>query len=745
MFELYKFVYWPSLRAKRLNSSDFDHREGRWHAQSDMIGGLRQYTSADTGYGMIRSTIPFSKVWIYGTKCGWCESFDLSIGDINETLQLLQGNSKDRFDTLLLYETDEFVNDNYDIQFSSPADATLNFIYYIENPASSPSPTPRAIPISIRLDQMNPQGDNLCSPNTCSDASDLNIDQIDINSPDFYLCGMTCNTSFGTFEYEFKGEKFGIIGTASPDFHSFKVKIDEGDIVDVNTHKATINKYSLLYVSPDLEYKEHTIKIEGVGEMFELYKFVYWPSLRAKRLNSSDFDHREGRWHTQSDMIGGLRQYTSADTGYGMITSRIWASHIWIYGSYCGWCESFDLKIGEDINTTLDLLKGNRDERLDSAVIYETTDLNNNYYNVTLSSSADATVNCIYYISPEPVPSDEIILNEEDCNNNKRCIHIEEKDMPVNIYINVTTFKDLNDNLNGNAIYIINAGLECNKSTFDNCGSEQNVGGAIYLSNELNYTNNNVNLEKLIFTKCKAKYGGAIYIHSTSYLNTVTISKCEFNGNTATSSSKDDNFGGSAIYLHVSAGLLIANKFRYNVGVGGSVKIINILNGGNNAMLLDNYEASIVISKCSFEIQSDSDCSLFYVSGKHGSLVELNDSNFSGSLSSGSHYINGMVVDKEAPKLVVNNCMFESDIKSSFRMDENNNFLKIDVKNQVFKFEKKEKYFANYMIFTFVLVQALALFAFVFVRIILKKKNHNDLDLKENQIESVDDLSSQPI
>lgn len=183
---------------------------------------------------------------------------------------------------------------------------------------------------------------------------------------------------------------------------------------------------------------------------------------------------------------------------------------------------------------------------------------------------------------------------------------------------------------------------------------------------------------------------------------------------------------------------MIRNRFANNIGDVVSVKNVKVLEGSNNALLLDNYKSSIVISKCSFEIQSNSDCSLFYVSGKHGSLVELNDSNFSWSLSSGSHNINGMVVDKEAPKLVENICMFEADIKSSFRMDKNNNFLKIDVK-------KKEKILTNVLIFAFFLVKALALFILVFVKIILKKKNHNDLDLDENQIESVNDLYSQPI
>ncbi len=84
--------------------------------------------------------------------------------------------------------------------------------------------------------------------------------------------------------------------------------------------------------------------------------------------------------------------------------------------------------------------------------------------------------------------------------------NIEENYKLVNICVNVSTYKDLTNELNSVSIN--------KKSIFDNCWSYKNIGDAIYLQNELNrYSYKNVNLENLIFQNCKAKYsGGDIFI-----------------------------------------------------------------------------------------------------------------------------------------------------------------------------------------------------------------------------------------
>ncbi|KAK8871731.1 hypothetical protein M9Y10_007471 [Tritrichomonas musculus] len=746
-YELYKLVYWPSLKAKRINTTEFDQIKGIWHIESDNIGGVRKYCDQNQykDLNLIEKTVSFSKVWVYGSKSSWFEPMTVSIGEIEE--EIVTHTEGDRLDVILLYKSDEFVKDDYKIKFSSQGgDFTVNFIYYIENP--SPSPTPRAIPIPVRLDQMTQNGDITCSSNNCP-ANKLNNVSYDLSSPAFNLCGIKCNTSEGKFSYTFEGVKFGIIGTASPDVYSFKVKHDDEAFETINTHKATRNGYSLLYVSEDLEYSTHTVNIEGTGSLYELYKLVYWPSLRAKRINSTEFLEISGIWNIESDNIGGVRKYCdqSSAQNLNLISTRIWTSHIWFYGSKCGWCEPAYIKIGENDEIELQIQEGGENERFDMVKLHETSDFDTNFYNVSFSSRGDATLNFIYYIQPQPVPPEEIIMNEEDCVDNKRCVHEEKMDKPINVYINLTTFENLiNNEVNGNAIYIINAGLRCNKSTFTNCGTDERVGGAIYLENKLNYSTNSVILENLLFTGCHAKYGGAVYIYSSSNLNVVTIQHCKFYGNVATANETEEKYGGSALYLTVYQGLLIANRFRDNQGKDGSVKLINILVVNRNAMLLEK-ERSIVISQCSFDIKSDSDCSLSYVTGKDGSSVELNDSEFTGHLSEGSHYIKGVALDKDAPKLVVKNCKFAADFKKSIKMVKNNDFIKIDSKNQIFNYNindsrnepNKFNFMANNMVLGCALVLALALVA---LNIHLNKKQ-GDLNETEDPNDFTADSSLQ--
>ena len=99
----------------------------------------------------------------------------------------------------------------------------------------------------------------------------------------------------------------------------------------------------------------------------------------------------------------------------------------------------------------------------------------------------------------------------------------------------------------------------------------------------------------------------------------------------------------------------------------------------------------ILISNCLFEIDYESDCSLFYLGDKSGSFVELKKSTFTGDLASGSFHINGKLVNKDAPKLVVEDCNFNSNSTSSINLDKNNKFISINLKRQSFKNEKIAK------------------------------------------------------
>ena len=152
-------------------------------------------------------------------------------------------------------------------------------------------------------------------------------------------------SSIGTFNYKFKGAKFAIIGFKSPHLGKFEIDIDS-KIVEIDTYNRVHEDFVTLYVSYDLDNKEHTLKIKGKRNEYHLHKIVYWPSLTAFRVNITDFS-LNGNWKSESDLIGGIRSYT-VEGGVDETASKdMRCSKIWVFGSICSWHGEVTYTIGE--------------------------------------------------------------------------------------------------------------------------------------------------------------------------------------------------------------------------------------------------------------------------------------------------------------------------------------------------------------------------------------------------------------
>lgn len=172
--------------------------------------------------------------------------------------------------------------------------------------------------------------------------------------------------------------------------------------------------------------------------------------------------------------------------------------------------------------------------------------------------------------------------------------------------IKVTEFINISHTKNGGAIHVENAGITCDGNKFDSCISDT-AGGAIYVKNTY-YFLNLLLFENLEITKCKAEYGGGMYIYSDSAKNTVTIKKCIFTKNTALSEdfNNGEMHGGSCIFLTARSGVIVRNKFFNNFGGWGSIRLYNNFddNEDQNQKLLDSSidNAAVLINECIFEI-----------------------------------------------------------------------------------------------------------------------------------------------
>lgn len=405
-YQIYKLVFWPSLKAKRMNITEFT-RTGKWKYETDLIGGIRAYTEADDSSDKATADIRFSKIWLYGTICSWHGKFNVTYGNIQAELSERDSryNNDDlRLDSELLFESPLITVGNYKFEINLEQTVTLNYIYYEELPLQTPEP----IPISIRSAKMN-KTEMECTPNNCTGVN-YNPD-----SEEQYQCGEVCTTTGGSFEYSFTGVKFGIFGVCSKENGAFDISIDDQNVGSVDLNRETTEKYSLVYVSDDLSYHKHTVKIQGKdGQKIQLYKLVFWPSLTAKRMNITDFS-LSGNWTIETDLIGGLRAYTLSGGLDEVAVAQFPYSKVWVYGTICEWHGKLNADIGDiqaelnekDPNLTSD------DSRLDSELLFESPEFVKDNYTVKFTIKETATLNFIYYIdddeSKKPIPTPSVI------------------------------------------------------------------------------------------------------------------------------------------------------------------------------------------------------------------------------------------------------------------------------------------------------------------------------------------------
>ena len=121
-------------------------------------------------------------------------------------------------------------------------------------------------------------------------------------------------------------------------------------------------------------------------------------------------------------------------------------------------------------------------------------------------------------------PSLELIPNDPKCqvlvDDNifllKKCYFSIYNEKLVYVYVLASYFSKYEQQEDGSAIYLINCGIHCNSTYFTDCVSSSG-GGAIYINNSFEITNNATFIDD-VFLRCKASYGGAVFICATSNL-----------------------------------------------------------------------------------------------------------------------------------------------------------------------------------------------------------------------------------
>ncbi|KAK8842650.1 hypothetical protein M9Y10_025510 [Tritrichomonas musculus] len=425
-YELYKITYWPSLKTKRINSTQLEKTQ-EWKLESDGIGGVREYTEQSSSTAS--KTIQCSKIWIYGTTAGWFGSANINFNNEEKSVSVY---SADRVDGVLLYESDELSFGTYPLTITSNGIIMINSVYCLydpppqtlapypspspeQTPIPTASPIPTPIPISVGLTQMTVTGSVSCSPEdvefTPGNTNHINCNTENLDSVEAYQCGFRCWTSSANFEYTFKGVKFEVYGTYDPLHGSFDLIIDEGEAIEINEYSDARQAYSVIYSSEELEYKEHHIEIKNKGMTYELYKITYWPSLKAKRINSTYLTKTQD-WRSESDGIGGVREYT--DVLGGSASTSLQFSRIWVFGTTTSWFHSMIINVGSETTK----ISVNTEYRIDGALLYDSEDISFNEYTITFTSSdgppqaSTIMLSCIYYIDEPAIATQSISASQ---------------------------------------------------------------------------------------------------------------------------------------------------------------------------------------------------------------------------------------------------------------------------------------------------------------------------------------------
>lgn len=729
--DLYKVAYWPSTKAIRINASDFGSNDG-WNYESDQIGGFQQWTTNRNAKKT--ATISCSRIWVYGKKGPNNGDIQIKIDDnlINVTEKLdetVQGS--------LLYESDPFEFGEHKIEINK-GDNNANLrtyfrcIYYIPEPIAL-LPIPISVSLRHTTNNIVVDGKN-CEivENQCSD----NITQDQTN------CGLNCWGPSGMyFEYQFRGEKFALYGSLDNNHGPIDIKLD-GVLHDTVSlyiaDEISPNPKVRVYTSGILLYGDHTVRVERKNEPTDMYRLVYWPSINAIRINSSGLVSKT-EWNYQSDQIGGFNQWT---TSFNNIkTTSFICSKIWIYGAVGTDNGDIKIQVDDDVKVVSESSETTRNGY--PILLYESGNLLYDIHKLMIRKDKDdnkrITLRCIYcenLVFPTPTPPpviyEQLSCSYTDDNKNTlfsdRCDYESKTGNKVIVEIFKTNFSDYKSESDGGAIHIVDGELDCNQIEFNKCQSTNNgAGGAIFVDNSKDHQNN-INLDHLTFTGCRAGYGGAIYFQSDISTNKFTIRSCIFASNEAYSEENDDGlFGGSAIFLKTKGTTLIRCKFYNNFGIHGSVKIYNDFSSN----LLTSERNHIHFSECSFYSGS-----IFYANKKNeiengSQFIEIIKCDFKGKLSNGDYYIDGKMDSKDKKtKFSVKSCTFDHDVQKLINLDL--------IKDSTQNFEKKNSYVIVLNQYELIILLAASVCLLILVLAFVSRFNNTDEKPSENANDSLE-------
>lgn len=340
--------------------------------------------------------------------------------------------------------------------------------------------------------------------------------------------------------------------------------------------------------------------------------------------------------------------------------------------------------------------------------------------------------------TPDPTPMPTIFNIEfDDSICEPRCYNVAtDTSFPQCINVTKKLFEDkVNKSESGGGIYFIDTGLHIVNSEFIRCGSEAGGGGGIYINNNM-VLENNIIIENVEFKECSSYYGGAVYIHSISEYDNILIKDCKFDSNyLLTRNTRDNLFGGSALYLHARNGDIVNSSFVHNKGKGGSLKVINDFDSVDGVKLLNPINA-LFINNCMFDDNDLSSSYINYIGGNSKSSFDVSNCIFKGDINNGIHYIDALQMVKDMPRISITSCSFNAVYKENLNFEKDSNLINLKKQYNDDDLSQKKSSFNLLRNPYLLIVPTLAVFA-VFAVVFVVKKTRQNQQSSENEQEDI--------
>lgn len=247
------------------------------------------------------------------------------------------------------------------------------FRFFLERKSNQDNIKVSSIPYSVSIDHMSPTNDFRCPIYFLTNNS---------TSKSLYKEKyLKYNNNNASYQYLFKGEKFELFGTFSPNHGKFDLYLDGKKIATINQNKRYKVVCTLQYSSKILLYRQHKIEIKSIGKPFEICHFSFWPSINAFRLNASEMQISDSHFLKESISLK--------------------CSKIWIFG-----------RISNEYNDQITFLLDGKLKKLINKKIYikngcdfqyEANDFILSNHKLDFLINGNSSINCIYFLTDKKI------------------------------------------------------------------------------------------------------------------------------------------------------------------------------------------------------------------------------------------------------------------------------------------------------------------------------------------------------